>query len=66
MAFDWASAVGGGGGGYSSASASTDVNQRGGAINVGGINTGTQGVDLKIVALIAAGVVLALVLLRKK
>lgn len=65
--FGGGTAGGGGGGGYSSASASTDVNQRGAGsgINVGGLNTGAQGVDLKSLAIVASVAVVGLLVLRK-
>lgn len=58
------------GGGYSvntNASAATDTRQTGGGIFVGGLNTGTQGVDLKSLAIVAAVViVIVLVIGRRK
>lgn len=58
------------GGGYSvntNASAATDTRQTGGGIFVGGLNTGTQGVDLKSIAIVAAiAVVLVIVLVGRR
>jgi hypothetical protein len=54
-----------GGGVSTSASANTSVGQTGGGINVGGLNTGTQGLDLTTIAVIGAVVIVALLVWRK-
>ena len=52
----------GGGGLNLSASVPTNVGQTGGGINVGGINTGTQGLDTKTLVILAIAAVVVVVL----